>query len=200
MLKGLVEIKIDSSSPSAQVEDCVDLLHATNEVKLNISTLSSNSLIVPLTSDNISDHPFQALVNSSSTHCFINTHFTTKHSTQTQFCWSLFDSSMALPTPSSCKLSTCKSNSLLGRTWSIILCYSAWLRLLHCIRTQLAHLLKSIGWLSTGQYLIQSNSTCAKLITNISTLAGLQLLKGMMYRLKQAGRGWHWELTRVFVE
>ena len=44
-----------------------------------MSTLSSNSLIVLLNSDNISDHPFQALVDSGSTHCFIDTHFTTKH-------------------------------------------------------------------------------------------------------------------------
>ena len=44
-----------------------------------MSTLLSNSLIVLLNSDNIADHPFKALVNSGSTHCFIDTHFATKH-------------------------------------------------------------------------------------------------------------------------
>ena len=44
-----------------------------------MSALSSNSLIVSLNSNNIADHPFKALVDSSSTHCFIDTHFATKH-------------------------------------------------------------------------------------------------------------------------
>ena len=48
-----------------------------------MSTLSSNSLIVPLNSDNITNHSFQALVDSSSTHCFIDTHFATKHKLHT---------------------------------------------------------------------------------------------------------------------
>ena len=48
-----------------------------------MSALSSNSLIVPLNSDNIADHPFQALVNSGSTHCFINTRFAAKHKLHT---------------------------------------------------------------------------------------------------------------------
>ena len=75
--------KIDSSLLSAQVEDCVDPLHATNEVKLNAYALSSNSLIAPLNSNNITDHPFQALVDSSSTHSFIDTFFATKHKLRT---------------------------------------------------------------------------------------------------------------------
>ena len=58
---------------------CIDPLHTTNEVKINASALSSSSLIAPLNSDNIADHPFQALVDSSSTHCFIDTRFATKH-------------------------------------------------------------------------------------------------------------------------
>ena len=71
--------KIDSSPPSAWVEDCVDPLCATNEVKINMSTLLSKSLLVPLNSDNIANHPFQDLVDSGSTHCFIDTCFSTKH-------------------------------------------------------------------------------------------------------------------------
>ena len=82
---------------------------------------------------------------------------------------------MALPTPSSHELSTCKSHYLLGRKMKYYSMLLHWLELLHCIRTQLAHPLQSVNWLGTGQYLIQNNSTCTKFITDISTLAGLHL-------------------------
>ena len=82
VLKGNLSEMISNWKISIGYEDN-QIMTATNKVKPNMSTLLSNSLIVPLNSNNIANHPFQALVNSGSTHCFIDTHFTTKHKLQT---------------------------------------------------------------------------------------------------------------------
>ena len=76
---GLVRLCCDGlkklgSNPPAPVPDqgCIDLVGATVELRLNTSTLSSpNSLTIPLISDLIPSVTLITLVDSSSTHCFI---------------------------------------------------------------------------------------------------------------------------------
>ena len=54
------------------------------ELKLNASALSSNSLIIPLTSKFLMDIIFHALIDSGSSHCFIDSKFVSKHSILTK--------------------------------------------------------------------------------------------------------------------
>ena len=54
------------------------------ELKLNASTLSSNSLIIPLTSKFLTDIVFCALIDSGSSHCFIDSKFVSEHSIPTK--------------------------------------------------------------------------------------------------------------------
>ena len=64
---------------SAQDEDCVDTPHATQVLRLNTSALlDPNSLTISLSSSEI-PIPFRALVDSGSTHCFIDIEFVTLH-------------------------------------------------------------------------------------------------------------------------
>ena len=61
------------------------MLRADKEVRLNASTLSStSSLIVSLRSDSVPNIPITALVDSSSTHCFIESVFIHKHKIPTR--------------------------------------------------------------------------------------------------------------------
>ena len=79
-----------------------------------MSALSSNSLIVPLNSDNIANHPFQALVDSSSTHCFIKTHFATKDKLHTN-----------LIPPITLQLFNSTSNSIITQTITLQITFSS---------------------------------------------------------------------------
>ena len=54
------------------------------ELKLNVSALSSDSLIIPLTSEFLTDIIFWALIDSGSSHCFIDSKFVSKHSIPTK--------------------------------------------------------------------------------------------------------------------
>src|SRR5262249_21147365 len=75
---------------SAQTEDCVELICASESIKLNASALSDpDSLSVYLSSPHVSvsssissdtaacssDPPFRALIDSGSSHCFIDSAF-----------------------------------------------------------------------------------------------------------------------------
>ena len=57
-------------------------MEAPSEFRLN-SSVDQQCYSSPLNCDNITNHPFQALIDSSSTHCFIDTCFTTKHKLRT---------------------------------------------------------------------------------------------------------------------
>jgi Retroviral aspartyl protease len=78
--------KLVSSPPaSTQAEGCVDPIRATNEVRLNASVLSaSNPLTILLTSNTVVGPPFPALVDSGSTHFFLDSDFILKHKLPTQ--------------------------------------------------------------------------------------------------------------------
>ena len=79
-------VKKLGSNPSALVldEGCIDLISATVELCLNTSTLSSlHSLTIQLTSDLITSDTIVTLVDSGSTHCFIDSTFVSKHQLQT---------------------------------------------------------------------------------------------------------------------
>ena len=54
------------------------------ELKLNVSALSSDSLIIPLTSKFLTDIVFHALIDSGSSHCFIDSKFVSEHSILTK--------------------------------------------------------------------------------------------------------------------
>ena len=58
-----------------QAGDCIDT-HCTIDIRLNASALvSSDSLRIAVSSDIIKKPPFLALIDSGSTHCFIDTIF-----------------------------------------------------------------------------------------------------------------------------
>ena len=60
-------------------QGCIDLISATAELRLNAYTLSSpNSLTIQLTSDLIPSVTIVILVDSGSTHCFIDTTFVSR--------------------------------------------------------------------------------------------------------------------------
>ena len=63
---------------------CVELPCAPTELKLNESTLSSNSLIIPLTTSFVTDISIPALLDSSSSHCFLDSKFVSEHSILTE--------------------------------------------------------------------------------------------------------------------
>ena len=70
------------SSPlnSALTEDCVKLTGAPTEPWLNASALYNlNSLTISVTSNLIQNTPICTLIDSSSTHCFLDTSITSKH-------------------------------------------------------------------------------------------------------------------------
>ena len=77
--------KVSNPQTSACSKGCVDSLRADKEVRLNASALSStSSLIISLFSDSIPDIPITPLVDSSSTHCFIESTFIRKHKIPTR--------------------------------------------------------------------------------------------------------------------
>ena len=70
-------------------EGCVDSLCIPREVRINASSVSSSlssptSLIVNLSSDFLPNVSFRALVDSGSTHCFIESAFVRKHNHSTR--------------------------------------------------------------------------------------------------------------------
>ena len=77
--------KLGSNPPALALDQGgVDLIGVTTELCLNISALSSpNSLILQLTSSLIPGIPILALVDSSSTHCFLDTTYTSVHKLHT---------------------------------------------------------------------------------------------------------------------
>src|SRR5271163_2233675 len=73
--------KLKQPSRLAKTEDCVmpGCAH-TEEIRLNASTLSDpNSLRIPLSSDLTSPSVITALVDSGSTHCFVDSNFAHIH-------------------------------------------------------------------------------------------------------------------------
>jgi Retroviral aspartyl protease len=71
---------VSDPSASAHSEGCVDLGCAQIEVKINASTLSlSTSLVISLSTPSVPDIMFKSLVDSGSTHCFIESAFVRKH-------------------------------------------------------------------------------------------------------------------------
>ena len=81
------EVKKIVSNPqtSACFEHCIYSLHADKEVRLNASALSStSSVIISLCSDSVHNIPITALVDSSFTHCFIESAFIRKHKIPTR--------------------------------------------------------------------------------------------------------------------
>ena len=74
------------SSPlnSTPTEDCVKLTSAPMEPRLNASALYNlNSLTISVTSDLIPNTPICTLIDSGSTHCFLDTSITSKHHLRT---------------------------------------------------------------------------------------------------------------------
>ena len=65
---------------SAQLGGCVGSDCAPTELFLNASALSSDALYVPLSSPNYPHMPLRALVDSGSSHCFIDISVAQKHS------------------------------------------------------------------------------------------------------------------------
>jgi hypothetical protein len=78
----VTESKKLGSNPPAPASDqgCIDHISASVELHLNVSALSSpHSLILSLTSDLVPSTPIQTLVDSGSTHCFLDSAFTSIH-------------------------------------------------------------------------------------------------------------------------
>ena len=74
------------SSPlnSAPTEDCVKLTGAPTEPQLNASALyNPNSLTISITSDHVPNTLICTLIDSGSTHCFLDTSITSKHNLHT---------------------------------------------------------------------------------------------------------------------
>ena len=74
------------SSPqhSAPIEDCVKLTSAPMEPSLNTSTLyNPNSLMITLNSDLLLTIDIHTLIDSGSTHCFLNSATILKHQLHT---------------------------------------------------------------------------------------------------------------------
>ena len=70
------------SSPqhSAPIEDCVELTGAPMEPRLNASALyNPNSLMITLNSDLFLTTDIHTLIDSGSTHCFLNSTTILKH-------------------------------------------------------------------------------------------------------------------------
>jgi hypothetical protein len=79
-------VKKLGSNPPAPASDqgCVDPIGASAELHLNASALSSpHSLILLLTSDLVPSTLIQTLVDSGSTHCFLDSAFTSVHKLRT---------------------------------------------------------------------------------------------------------------------
>ena len=72
---------LSSSHTSAPSRDCSDSAGAPNQYRLGASALypTPNALYVPLTTPTNPDlkPPFSALIDSSSSHCFIDAHYVT---------------------------------------------------------------------------------------------------------------------------
>ena len=74
------------SSPlnSTPTEDCIKPTGAPMEPRLNASALyNPNSLTISITSDHIPNTPIRTLIDSGSTHCFLDTSVTSKHNLRT---------------------------------------------------------------------------------------------------------------------
>jgi Retroviral aspartyl protease len=72
--------KIVSSPPaSVWAEGCIGTPCTTNEVRLNVSTLFSDSLTLLISSDSASGTTIKALIDSVSTHCFLDSNFVKQH-------------------------------------------------------------------------------------------------------------------------
>ena len=79
-------------------EGCIDLLCTPREVRINVSSVSSSlsspmSLVVNLSSDLLLNVSFLALVDSGSTHCFIESCFVCRYNLST---WSISPISLHL--------------------------------------------------------------------------------------------------------
>src|SRR5271155_5250021 len=75
--QGRLEKSLSSPHASAQTEDCIMPCCAhTEEIRLNASALS---LRIPLSSDLTSPSVITALVDSGSTHCFVDSNFAHVH-------------------------------------------------------------------------------------------------------------------------
>ena len=76
---------VSNPQTSAHSKGCIDSLCADKEVRINASALSSTSyLIISLRSDSIPDILIKALVDSGSTHCFVESAFICKHKIPTR--------------------------------------------------------------------------------------------------------------------
>ena len=74
------------SSPlnSTLTEDCIKITGAPMEPRLNASALyNPNSLMISVTSDLILNTLIHTLIDSGSTHCFLDTSVTSKHQLRT---------------------------------------------------------------------------------------------------------------------
>jgi len=157
------------SNPQAPVhsEGCVESLCMPREVRINDSSVSSSlssptSLVVNLSSDLLLNVSFSALVDSGSTHCFIESCFVCRHNISTcsvppiSLC--LFDGttnaiiteSVELPIwfPHGHTQSVDLFCTLLDSSCSVVLRHN-WL----------TYLLQSVDWLGIGQYYIPNGPT-----------------------------------------
>ena len=74
------------SSPqhSTLIEDCIELTGAPMEPQLNASALyNPNSLMITLNSDLLLTTDIRTLIDSGSTHCFLNSTTVLKHQLHT---------------------------------------------------------------------------------------------------------------------
>ena len=75
---------ISNSQSSTQSGGCVDSNCAPKELRLNVSALSDpNSLMPSITITSLDMPPVSALVDSGSSHCFIDSKYVNKHSLET---------------------------------------------------------------------------------------------------------------------
>ena len=75
---------ISNSQSSTQAGGCIDSDCAPKELRLNVSTLSDpNSLMPSITITSLDMPPVSTLVDSSSSHCFVDSKFVNKHSLET---------------------------------------------------------------------------------------------------------------------
>jgi Retroviral aspartyl protease len=76
---------VSDPSASAHSEGCVDSGCAQIEVRINASALSlSTSLVISLSTLFVPDIMFKSLVDSSSTHCFLESTFVRQHALNTR--------------------------------------------------------------------------------------------------------------------
>jgi hypothetical protein len=106
--------KLGSNPPAPALDQgCVEPIGASAELRLNASALSSpHSLILTLTSDLVPSTQIQTLVDSSSTHCFLNSVFTSVHKLRTT----------PIP-PMPLRLFDGSTNSVINSTVNLTICF-----------------------------------------------------------------------------